>query len=170
LVLLPQSGKIGLEGHGHAVHPTCIHSDRRGALGAALCNVDVPGGPCAAAERTPQAYFGLHPDIESNPKAVFIRRTNVPDKMAANAKRKAALALAREIFVQMDHPAFDRPSRGAQTERHGLEADTARPKTYGAWDRSSVLRRPRAGTQGTGAEQIQFRRIDRVPKLERARF
>jgi hypothetical protein len=100
-----------------------------GALGAALCNVDVPGGPCAAAERTPQAYFGLHPDIESNPKAVFIRRTNVPHKMAADAKRKAALALAREIFVPMDHPGIPIGHRVVlKPNATGLEADTARPE------------------------------------------
>ncbi len=62
--------------------------------------------PCArllsAAARTPKPYFGLHPFIEKNPKAVFIRRTHVAGKMDASAKLREGLALAREIFVPMD--------------------------------------------------------------------
>jgi uncharacterized protein (DUF362 family) len=46
-------------------------------------------------------YFGLHPFIEANPKAVFIRRTKVPEKMDAASKREEGLKLAREIFVPM---------------------------------------------------------------------
>jgi hypothetical protein len=53
----------------------------------------------AAPLRTPQAYFGLHPFIEQNPKAVFIRRTNVPHKMHEESKLREGLHLAREIFV-----------------------------------------------------------------------
>ena len=35
----------------------------------------------------PQPYFGLHPFIEQNPKAVFIRRTHVAGKFdAADAR------------------------------------------------------------------------------------
>ncbi len=52
----------------------------------------------------PQPYFGLHPFIENNPKAVFIRRTHVPHKMDADAKRREGLTLAREIFLPMDNP------------------------------------------------------------------
>ena len=52
----------------------------------------------------PQAYFGLHPLIESNPKAVFIRRTHVGHKMDEAAKLREGLTLAREIFVPMDRP------------------------------------------------------------------
>jgi uncharacterized protein (DUF362 family) len=52
----------------------------------------------------PNAYFGLHPFIEAHPKAVFIHRTKVPDKMATEAKRAAGLELARQIFVPMDRP------------------------------------------------------------------
>ena len=44
-------------------------------------------------------YFSPHPFIEQNPKAVFIRRTRVPHKMDADAKRKEGLQLARMIFV-----------------------------------------------------------------------
>ncbi|MCC6860023.1 MAG: DUF362 domain-containing protein [Bryobacterales bacterium] len=54
--------------------------------------------------RAPKSFFGLHPVIEKNPKAVFIRRTNVPHKMDAAAKLREGLALAREIFVPLDKP------------------------------------------------------------------
>jgi uncharacterized protein (DUF362 family) len=52
----------------------------------------------------PQAYFGLHPFIENNPKAVFVRRTHVAHKMDEEAKRREGLNLAREIFVPMERP------------------------------------------------------------------
>src|SRR6266542_2229677 len=58
----------------------------------------------AAPARIPQPYFGVHPFIEKNPKAVFIRRTNVPHKMDEAAKLREGLTLAREIFVPMDEP------------------------------------------------------------------
>ncbi len=58
----------------------------------------------AAAARAPRSYFGLHPFIEKNPKAVFIRRTKVADKMDAAGKFREGLSLAREIFVPMDAP------------------------------------------------------------------
>lgn len=43
--------------------------------------------------------FGLHSFIEANPKAVFIRRTKVPQKMDSARKLQEGLQLAREIFV-----------------------------------------------------------------------
>jgi len=58
----------------------------------------------AAPARLPQSYFGVHPFIEANPKAVFIRRTHVPHKMDEAAKRREGLTLAREIFVPLDQP------------------------------------------------------------------
>jgi uncharacterized protein (DUF362 family) len=58
--------------------------------------------PAAAAPSA--AYFGLHPLIEANPKAVFILRTKVPHKMDRPAKLAAGLKLAREIFVPRDTP------------------------------------------------------------------
>ena len=75
---------------------------RTGALAAAgaAAGFDLTAAPA----RLPQAYFGVHPFIEANPKAVFIRRTHVPHKMDEDAKRKEGLALAREIFVPMDRP------------------------------------------------------------------
>jgi uncharacterized protein (DUF362 family) len=61
-------------------------------------------GAAAGMARVPKRYFGLHPLIEANPKAVFIRRTHVPHKMDEAAKLKEGLALGREIFVPMDRP------------------------------------------------------------------
>jgi uncharacterized protein (DUF362 family) len=58
----------------------------------------------AATARTPQDYFAVHPFIEANPKAVFIKRTNVPNKFATLAKRREGLSLAREVFVTSDKP------------------------------------------------------------------
>jgi hypothetical protein len=57
-----------------------------------------------ARERAAKKYFGLHPLIEANPKAVFIRRTKVKQKTDAAAIRDEGLALAREIFVSADKP------------------------------------------------------------------
>jgi uncharacterized protein (DUF362 family) len=54
--------------------------------------------------RATPAYFGVHPFIEANPKAVFIRRTHVERKMDSDAKRAEGLKLAQEIFVPMDKP------------------------------------------------------------------
>src|SRR5436190_6424438 len=73
---------------------------RTGALAAAgaATNANLTGAPA----RVPQAFFGLHPFIEQNPKAVFIRRTNVPDKMHEESKLREGLTLAREIFVPKD--------------------------------------------------------------------
>jgi len=75
---------------------------RTGALAAvgAIPGVRVAG----AAFLPPEAYFGLHPFIESNPKAVFIRRTHVPHKMDEEAKRREGLTLAREIFRPLRQP------------------------------------------------------------------
>lgn len=54
--------------------------------------------------KEPPRYFGVHPSIEAHPKAVFIRRTHVPHKLDADAKRAEGLKLAREIFVPMAKP------------------------------------------------------------------
>ncbi len=58
----------------------------------------------SAAAVAAKPYFGLHPFIEANPKAVFIRRTRVREKMDSATKRAEGLRLAREIFVPMDRP------------------------------------------------------------------
>ena len=75
---------------------------RTGSLAAAGAATGLP--LAANPARIPQAYFGLHPFIERNPKAVFIRRTRVPHKMDEASKLREGLTLAREIFVPMDRP------------------------------------------------------------------
>src|SRR5438045_9525094 len=65
----------------------------------------------AAPARLPQAYFGVHPFIEANPKAVFIRRTHVPHKMDEASKLREGPTLAREMFVAMDQPGVPVPAR-----------------------------------------------------------
>src|SRR5512134_1810263 len=57
-----------------------------------------------AAFAAPPKYFGVHPFIEANPKAVFIRRTKVQHKLDSAAKQAEGLKLAKEIFVAMDKP------------------------------------------------------------------
>jgi uncharacterized protein (DUF362 family) len=75
---------------------------RTSALAAAGA---IPGVRLAEASFVqPQAYFGPHPFIESNPKAVFVRRTHVANTKDGDAKRHEGLTLAREIFVPMDRP------------------------------------------------------------------
>mgnify|MGYP004702574643 CR=1 FL=1 len=74
---------------------------RRDFLRAGTGAAAAAAGEAAAA---PQPFFGLHPFIEANPKAVFIRKTRVPHKMDAPAKLREGLALAREIFVPMSRP------------------------------------------------------------------
>ncbi|HUY15519.1 MAG TPA: DUF362 domain-containing protein [Terriglobia bacterium] len=73
---------------------------RFGALAAtgAIPAVKLAGAPSLL----PQAYFGVHPFIESNPKAVFIRRTHVAHETDEEGKRREGLALAREVFVPME--------------------------------------------------------------------
>ena len=73
-----------------------MHLNRREFLqtgtGAALAGAATMAVPLKAAPaRLPQAYFGLHPFIEANPKAVFIRRTNVPHKMDEASKLREGL-------------------------------------------------------------------------------
>lgn len=47
-------------------------------------------------------YFGVHPFIESHPEAVFIMKTDVDQKMNADAKKSAGLAFGRSVFVPYD--------------------------------------------------------------------
>jgi uncharacterized protein (DUF362 family) len=56
----------------------------------------------APASRMPRSAFAVHPFVEANPGAVFIRRTKVPHKMDEPAKLKAGLEFAREVFVPAD--------------------------------------------------------------------
>ena len=62
------------------------------------------GALAAAGAARARPYFGVHPFIEAHPKAVFIRRTRVAQKMDSAAKRAEGLQLAREICVPMDRP------------------------------------------------------------------
>jgi len=48
--------------------------------------------------------LGLHPFVEAHPEAVFIRRTKVAAKTDAEAIRREALALARQIFTLRKGP------------------------------------------------------------------
>ena len=73
-------------------------------LGAMAAAGALPRLGIASPDRKPGTHFGLHPFIEQNPKAVFIRRTRVQHKMDAPAKLHEGLALARQIFVPMDRP------------------------------------------------------------------
>jgi hypothetical protein len=76
----------------------------RNGVCAAVAGV-IPGGKSAESlSPLPSAYFGLHPFIEANPKAVFIRRTRVSSITDEEAKRREGLTLAREIFVSTDRP------------------------------------------------------------------
>ena len=76
-----------------------LHSGGLAAAGL-FTGLDLKG----AAARTPGNYFAVHPFVEANPKAVFIKRTNVSNKFASEAKRAEGLSLAREVFVPSDKP------------------------------------------------------------------
>ena len=125
---------------------------RREFLGA------LAAGPLAAGPvRLPQPYFGVHPFIEANPKAVFIRRTNVAHKMDQEAKLREGMTLAREIFVPMDRPGVPvthrvilKPNVCSVTNRR------ARGGNLGYGHRSAVLRGYGDRPQGTGSEEIPF--------------
>src|SRR5215203_4202819 len=78
---------------------------RRGFLGtaaaAALTSFEAAGAP---PPRMPKSYFAVHPFVEANPKAVFIKRTKVPHKMDEASKLREGVAFAREVFVPVDGP------------------------------------------------------------------
>lgn len=56
----------------------------------------------APASRLPKTHFAVHPFIEANPKAIFIKRTHVPHKMDEPSKLREGVAFAREVFVPAD--------------------------------------------------------------------
>jgi uncharacterized protein (DUF362 family) len=70
---------------------------------AALTPFSLVGAPASAA-RVPKSQFAVHPFIEANPKAVFIKRTHVPHKMDDAAKLKEGIAFARDVFVPHEGP------------------------------------------------------------------
>lgn len=67
------------------------------AMGAAgLAPIPMQGA------RIPKAQFAVHPFVEAHPKAVFIKRTNVPSKTDAAAKLREGLSFAREVLIPVD--------------------------------------------------------------------
>ena len=54
-----------------------------------------------AGARLPKPQFAVHPFVEANPKAVFLKRTNVLHKMDEAAKRREGLTFARDVFVPL---------------------------------------------------------------------
>src|SRR5215510_6870059 len=111
-------------------------SRRKFLCAGAAAAISSPQAESAPA-RLPQAYFGVHPFIEANPKAVFIRRTNVPHKMDEAAKLREGLTLAREIFVPLERPGVP------VTHRVILK-----PNVCSVYDR----RRPAVENWGTGTD------------------
>ena len=83
-----------------------------------MATVAAPGEWAFAAAPQPAAGpLGLHPFVEAHPEAVFIRRTKVAAKTDAEAIRREALALAREVFTVRRGPGLapPRPSRSSRT-------------------------------------------------------
>ena len=80
--------------------------DRRTFIkSVAGCGVAAAAGPAstvAARDVAASSFFGLHPFIEAHPEAVFIRKTNVPVRSDAEAKRKETLALVKQILTLRD--------------------------------------------------------------------
>lgn len=66
---------------------------RRGFLAGGIAAATSAALPSA----TPQ-FFGLHPFIEANPKAVFLRRTRVAGRLDFPGMRQEGLRLGRSIF------------------------------------------------------------------------
>ena len=71
-------------------------------------------------------FFGVHPFIEAHPEAVFIMRTNVDNKMNADAKLQAGLAFGRSVFVPRDNTGI--PVNISIPVKPNLK--TADPKVY----------------------------------------
>ncbi|MEO8127075.1 MAG: DUF362 domain-containing protein, partial [Bryobacteraceae bacterium] len=73
---------------------------RRHLLSLAAAAATVPIRLAGA--RLPKPQFAVHPFVEANPKAVFLKRTNVRDKMDEAAKLREGLAFARDVFVPVE--------------------------------------------------------------------
>lgn len=73
-------------------NPTITPSQTGTSIPSTVTPTDTPGP-------TTGNFFNLHPFIEANPEAVFIKRTNVPAKTDTQAKYDAGYQFAREIFV-----------------------------------------------------------------------
>ena len=55
-----------------------------------------------AGEKLAKPQFAVHPFVEANPKAVFLKRTNVLDKMDEAAKLREGIMFARDVFVPVE--------------------------------------------------------------------
>lgn len=72
--------------------------------GAAAVAGAVRGAGSPHWQPDPPQFFGVHPFVEANPGAVFIRRTKVARKLDSAAKQAEGLKLAREIFLPLATP------------------------------------------------------------------
>lgn len=77
---------------------------RRGLLGGGAALAASVAAPRYGWAAESARYFGVHPFIEANKKAVFIRRTNAASRLDALGMKREGLALGRGIFVPMDRP------------------------------------------------------------------
>ena len=78
------------------MHVTRRHFVQGGLMaGAAAVVGAVPAVPKTDGRGAVGAHFNVHPFIEANPKAVFIRRTKVAHKFDNERKLEEGLALAR---------------------------------------------------------------------------
>ncbi len=66
---------------------------------AGLAPLHLEGAPAA---RMPKSHFTVHPFIEANPKAIFIKRTKVPHKMDEAAKLREGIEFARDVFLRAE--------------------------------------------------------------------
>lgn len=66
---------------------------RRGFLASGIAAAAAP-----ALQAAPAPYFGLHPFLDANPKAVFIRRTRVASRLDFPGLRAEGLRLGSSIF------------------------------------------------------------------------
>ena len=100
------------------------------AAGAAATSSNLSAAP----SRMPQPFFGLHPFIEANPKAVFIRRTNVPDKMheESEAPRRLDSSRARSSSRNSRTGSGNAPDRSEAERMQRAEPSTVRMSRTGA--------------------------------------
>lgn len=77
---------------------------RRRFLGAGAVLSSYAARAAAAAPANLPPYFGLHPFIEANPGAVFIRRTRAAHRMDGAGMQAEGLKLGRQIFRPMGRP------------------------------------------------------------------
>ncbi|MBK9168809.1 MAG: hypothetical protein IPM24_15250 [Bryobacterales bacterium] len=75
---------------------------RRGFLGGSAALLANWTGIPAFGNSGTNPYFGLHPFIEANPKAVFIRKTKVAGRLDGPGMKAEGLALGRQIFKPLN--------------------------------------------------------------------